>query len=302
MISTLISVALCTYNGEKHIEEQLQSILNQTHQNLEIIVVDDCSIDKTVSIVKSYAAKDLRIKLYNNDYNLGFNKNFEKAIGLTTGDFIAISDQDDIWKPFKLELLLVNINDNWLIFSNSSFVDKNGINVDKELLKSFSLTDRTYKSILLSNWLTGHTVLFKKELLNYIIPFPENVFYDWWIGFVVMYHHKITYLKDALTLHRIHQYSVIQTELQLDHLKYKQQQLNLTIAMLTAFINYKLITISDRGFIAVLLKAVILKKTYFLLLPLIKIIYTNYDLFYPERKKRTGLSKLNFTYKIAKLI
>ncbi|RYE14181.1 MAG: glycosyltransferase [Rickettsiales bacterium] len=300
MSATLISIALCTYNGEKYIEEQLQSILNQTYQNLEIIIVDDCSIDKTITIVETYATKDSRIKFYKNTYNLGFNKNFERAIGLTTGAFIAISDQDDIWKPFKLEVLFNNIKDNWLIFSNSSSIDQNGINTNKELLKSFSLSNRTYKSLLLNNWLTGHTVLFKQELLNYIMPFPENIFYDWWIGFVAIYHHKITYIKDILTLHRIHQDSVIQTELQLNRKIYKKQQLKLTISMLTAFINYKLVSNADKKFIAVLRKALGLKDSNSISIPLIRLLYLHYNDLFPERKKRSGLSKLNFAYKIVK--
>lgn len=302
MSSTLISVALCTYNGEKYLDEQLQSILNQTYQNLEIVIVDDCSTDQTISIIEIYAAKDPRIKIYINDYNLGFNKNFEKAIGLTTGDYISISDQDDIWKPFKLELLLNNIKDNWLIFSNSSFIDHNGIDVNKKLLENFSLKNRTYKSILLNNWLTGHAVLFKKELLKYIIPFPEKIFYDWWIGFVVIYHHKVSYLEDSLTLYRIHQDSVIQTELQLDHEKYRKQKSHLTISMLTVFTNYKLITEKDKKFIAILMKALMFKEAGSTLILLIKILYTNYKDLFPGRKKRVGLSKLNFTYKFTKTL
>src|ERR1700754_726282 len=115
----LVSIALCTYNGEKYISQQLDSILRQTHRNLEIIIVDDCSADNTFNIVKRYSILDSRIKCFRNEVNIGFNKNFEKAIKLATGDYIAISDQDDIWLPGKVELLLNNIGDNWLIFSNS---------------------------------------------------------------------------------------------------------------------------------------------------------------------------------------
>ncbi len=302
MSSALISVALCTYNGEKYLNEQLQSILNQTYQNLEIIIVDDCSTDNTNNIIKNYVDKDRRIKFFKNNYNLGFNKNFEKAIGLTTGDFIAISDQDDIWEPSKLKLLSNNIFNNWLIFSNSVYIDQNGTVSGKELLPNFSINNKTYKSILLNNWVTGHTTLFKREFLNYIVPFSDGIFYDWWIGFVAVYHHKITYLKDVLTLHRIHQDSVIQKSLQLQHKEHKEQQLNLTIMMHTAFIGYKLTTDEDKKFIAALLKTLILKKNHLFSIPLAKIIYNYYSDFYPDRKERMGFSKLNFAYKIAKTI
>src|ERR1700748_3070750 len=93
----LVSVAMCTYNGEKYIRQQLDSILNQTWRNLEIVIVDDGSSDDTFAIISEYAEKDSRIKCFKNEVNLGFNKNFEHAVELTTGDYIAISDQDDIW-------------------------------------------------------------------------------------------------------------------------------------------------------------------------------------------------------------
>ncbi|MGI4750978.1 MAG: glycosyltransferase family 2 protein [Janthinobacterium lividum] len=302
MPSTLISVALCTYNGEKYIEEQLHSILNQTYQNLEIIIVDDCSTDNTWAIIKSYATKDTRIKYFKNNENIGFNKNFEKAISLTSGDFIALSDQDDIWKPFKLELLLKNIDDNWLIFSNSSYINENGDPANKDLLQNFSLIQKSYKSILLHNWVTGHTTLFTRKLLNYIMPFPESGFYDWWIGFVAIYHHKITYLDKVLTFYRAHTNSVIQKELQMSYRKYKKYQLNSTIMMLTAFINYKNVVDLDKNFISNLLNALLFKKRYLIIIPLLSMIYSNYNEFYSDRKKREGLSKLNFAYKIAKSI
>ena len=115
MQESLISVALCTYNGEKFLREQIDSILAQTYKNLEIVIVDDCSTDKTTNIINAYAEKDKRIKLFQNASNLGFNKNFERALGLTSGEYIAISDQDDIWLPQKLQSLLDNIKNNWLI-------------------------------------------------------------------------------------------------------------------------------------------------------------------------------------------
>ena len=91
-----ISVVLTTYNGEKFLKEQLDSLYNQTMLPDEIVVVDDCSNDKTVEILEKYKnTKGLRY--YVNDVNIGVNKNFEKAIKLCQGDYIALCDQDDIW-------------------------------------------------------------------------------------------------------------------------------------------------------------------------------------------------------------
>src|SRR5690606_33629827 len=117
MDSPLISIALCTYNGEKFLAEQLDSIVNQTYKNIEIIAVDDCSTDRTLTILQKYASKDVRVKVYSNKTNKGYSKNFEYAISLCTGDYIAVSDQDDIWVSDKLELLInkIRINDDLLV-------------------------------------------------------------------------------------------------------------------------------------------------------------------------------------------
>ena len=84
----LISIAMCSYNGERFIKEQIDSIIAQTYKNFELIIVDDCSKDNTINIIKEYQSKDLRIKLFQNDNNLGFVKNFEKAMLLCKNEII----------------------------------------------------------------------------------------------------------------------------------------------------------------------------------------------------------------------
>lgn len=100
------SVAMCTYNGARFIEEQLRSILNQTKLVGEIIVCDDGSTDKTVNIIQKIAEETtIPIRIYINETNLGCVQNFEKAIHLCQGDLIFLSDQDDIWMFNKVELI-----------------------------------------------------------------------------------------------------------------------------------------------------------------------------------------------------
>src|SRR5574344_2136916 len=98
----MISLALPTYNGEKYLREQLDSIFNQTMVPEEIVVVDDRSTDSTIQILEEYKQK-YGLKYYINEQNLGYNKNFEKAITLCQGDYIALCDQDDVWLPEKIE-------------------------------------------------------------------------------------------------------------------------------------------------------------------------------------------------------
>ena len=102
-----ISVAICTFNGEKFLQEQINSILEQTLKVDEIVICDDCSTDNTWDILKDYKTNNPSLfQIHRNEINLKSNKNFEKAIGLCTGCYIFLSDQDDIWKNDKVEKTL----------------------------------------------------------------------------------------------------------------------------------------------------------------------------------------------------
>src|SRR5688500_10348209 len=93
----LVSIALCVYNGEKFLREQLDSLVNQSYPNIEIIASDDRSTDASLLILQEYADRYPYFKFGQNEQNLGYVKNFEKVISLCSGDLIALSDQDDIW-------------------------------------------------------------------------------------------------------------------------------------------------------------------------------------------------------------
>ena len=294
MQEPLISVALCTYNGEKFLQEQMDSILAQTYKNLEIIVVDDGSTDKTIDTVNAYAEKDKRIKLFQNEANVGFNKNFEKALSLTSGEYIAISDQDDIWLPQKLQLLLNNIKSNWLIFSNSSYL---GDLKQGRLLNNFKLPSN-YKGILLRNHVTGHTSLIHRDFLNVVLPFPQGGYYDWWMGFVASYHHKIAFLDEVLTLYRIHAGSVVQSRLEAGNIK--KQEFENTLKMLEAFSEYKNLTAEDKIFIEQLKDAYQLRGTEVQSAILEKIITRNYKELFPNRKPWKVLTKHIFARKFSR--
>src|SRR5919199_6162917 len=102
-----VSVAMCTYNGERYLQEQLDSIAAQTCLPDELVVCDDRSSDRTLEIIQIFKSKvSFPVHLHINPENLGTIKNFEKAISLCTGDIIVLSDQDDVWKPHKVETIL----------------------------------------------------------------------------------------------------------------------------------------------------------------------------------------------------
>ena len=199
-----ISIALCTYNGERFLREQLNSILEQTYQDFEIIIVDDGSTDSTINIINEYVNKYENIYLHQNKINLGFIKNFEKAISLCQGNFICLADQDDIWLDKKLELFLLEIQNNILIYSDAILIDEFGNKTNEMLISPNKLVSgNNNKAFLLDNCISGNTMMFKKELVKHLLPIPKDIsFHDIWIAFVATTFGSITYTKDAMTLYR----------------------------------------------------------------------------------------------------
>lgn len=179
-----ISIVMTVYNGEKYLKEQIDSFLNQTVLPDEIIVADDCSSDKTIKILKEYKKNNfVKIKLFKNKYNLGFTKNFEKAISKSTGDIIFLSDQDDVWYNNKIEIIVKKFKNNPkvnLIIHDADLVDKNlkknNISAICQAISGFNTTDV---------FITGALTSFNKELKKYLLPFPKNIIsHDGFIHFV----------------------------------------------------------------------------------------------------------------------
>ncbi|MGA9069058.1 MAG: glycosyltransferase, partial [Terracidiphilus sp.] len=122
-----ISVALCTYNGERYLREQLNSIASQTRVPYEVVICDDNSTDATLDIVESFVQSvSFRVRVEHNSFRLGSTHNFEKAIQSCTGDLIALCDQDDVWRPDKLSVQAARLESDSSIgglFSDASLVD-----------------------------------------------------------------------------------------------------------------------------------------------------------------------------------
>ncbi len=202
-----VSIAMATYNGEKFIEEQIESLLNQTYVNIEIIICDDCSTDNTFQILQDYAKKDSRIKLFKNKRNLGYVKNFEKAISLCNGDYIALSDQDDIWLEKKIEILLKNIGNYDLIHSDAYLINEN----EKILNKSYSnfskkqLNPKDIIELAFTPMVTGCTCMFTKDLKEKVLPFCNKIhIHDLWISLIAFKNNGIKYHGESLIKYRQH--------------------------------------------------------------------------------------------------
>ena len=201
----LVSIALCTYNGEKYITGQLDSIINQDYPNLEIIIIDDKSTDDTVNILKSFQEKHNIIKLFVNQANIGFNKNFKKALDNCSAEYIAIADQDDIWFPEKISVLMNGIKDNLLFYHDSEYIDESGIRSGKTTRSHHRFVNGDCsKNLLYYNCISGHASLIRKELINLTPKFSEKLYYDWWLAYTAACTGRIDYTTEILVKHRKH--------------------------------------------------------------------------------------------------
>ncbi len=193
-----ISIALCTYNGARFLEEQLGSYLAQTRLPDELVVCDDGSTDGSLAILERFAGRaPFPVRLERNAERLGSTKNFEKAIGLCTGELIATSDQDDIWLPHKLALGEAGFDvdpQRGLVFSDAEVVDEDLRALGYTLWQSIHLGPwqqwRVRKGnafdVLLRQWLvTGATMMFRASYLPYVLPIPESWIHDGWIAFLI---------------------------------------------------------------------------------------------------------------------
>jgi glycosyltransferase involved in cell wall biosynthesis len=206
----LVSITLCTFNGSAYLKEQLDSLVAQTYTNLEVIIVDDGSTDDTITLLKHYADifPQLNVSIYINEENLGHIRNFEKAIGLCTGEYIALCDQDDIWEPQKISLLVDNIGDNMLIYHDSAFISETGEILGKKMSDVRNCySDADSRVFLFDNCVSGHAVLFKRELLKYTDRFKSEIMHDWWLAYVATNAGSILFLNQTLVQYRQHSHA-----------------------------------------------------------------------------------------------
>lgn len=198
----MISVCLASYNGEMYIQEQIYSILGQLGPNDELIISDDNSDDNTYNIVLGF--NDSRIKWVNSTAG-NPSHNFANAISLAQGDYLFLSDQDDIWMPNKVEVMCVYLreydlvmHDAFLVDSKCNIVSSSGIHSkpQKGLLQNF----------IKNTMFTGCCMAFRREILLDLYPFPnKKVLHDWWIGMIaIMLGYKYLYIDDKLIKYRRH--------------------------------------------------------------------------------------------------
>lgn len=214
MEKSKIDILLATYNGEKFLEAQLDSILNQTYSNFRLLISDDCSSDNTRKILEQYKEKDNRIVVFFQKENLGVIKNFEFLLKNVENEYYMFSDQDDIWKKEKIEKSLKKLQESNadLVYSDLEVVDENLKVTYTSYWKLKGIYSKikkynNFESLYLNNFITGCTIISKKELIEKVLPLPNTskyVLHDYWIPLIISQQGKIDYIEEPLIKYRQH--------------------------------------------------------------------------------------------------
>ncbi len=215
----MLSVALCTYNGEKYIIEQLDSIAGQSVTVDEVVICDDVSTDNTVKLVQDYTfTAPYNIRLFRNEINLGSNRNFEKALSLCNGDIIFLCDQDDVWMPHKVETIKNYLDNNPaknVVFTNAFIVNEQ-LEIQNDLWDYMEFNENAREQwnsghsfvhlVEKNNCVTGATMALKKEMLSKLLPFDSmnHWIHDGIIALKASINNEIGFINDKLVLYRQH--------------------------------------------------------------------------------------------------
>ncbi|CAN5372548.1 glycosyltransferase family 2 protein [soil metagenome] len=212
-----VSVAMCTHNGAAFVQAQLDSILAQTRLPDEIVVVDDCSCDATWKILERVAATSkVAVRLFQNSRQLGITHNFEKAISLTTGEVVFLSDQDDLWHANKVETMMAEFSarpDLWFLHTDARLVDKAGESLGSGLMSALEMTVPERRRIhagspfdvyIRRNLATGATAALRRELFNSARPFPDDWLHDEWLAIIGAASGRTDFLEQQLVDYRQH--------------------------------------------------------------------------------------------------
>lgn len=215
-----ISVAMCTFNGADFLLAQLESIAGQTRPPDEIIICDDASTDETRALLESFARTSrLPVSLHFSKENVGYVKNFERATRLCTGDAIALSDQDDVWRGDKLQLIeqrLVADPAVGVVFSDAELVDKDLQPLGKRIWAQVGFDAHKQKlirtgralEVLIYGWtVTGATMAFRSEFVKLALPIPTDLamIHDAWIALTVAAVADASFIEEPLIKYRQHE-------------------------------------------------------------------------------------------------
>lgn len=203
------SVCVTTYNGERYIEQQLRSILEQIAADDEVIVSDDGSTDNTLKIVDSIGDKRIRIRHSSAHY---FKDNFIEAMCEAKGDIIFLSDQDDVWLPGKYERCIKELEEVDLVCTNSEMTDGELNIIEPNFFSIYHSGPGVFKNAL-NNTYYGSCMAFRRSLLKDALPMPSTreIGHDIWLGLVAEMTGKVRFIDTPYLLYRRHEYAKTST-------------------------------------------------------------------------------------------
>ncbi len=213
-----VSVALCTFNGARFIAEQLESILSQVPPPFEVVVGDDGSTDDTLAIIRGTAAAhpSTTLSILPATAHLGVTANFERTIAATTGELVALSDQDDVWHAGRLARLVHEFGtapDALLVHHDARLIDDRGASTGATLFESLRVGSRekqataegrAFAVYIRRNLATGATVMFRRTLLDSARPFPEGWVHDEWLAIIAAALGRVSLIDEQLVDYRQH--------------------------------------------------------------------------------------------------
>ena len=208
-----VDILLATYNGEKYLKEQIESILTQTYSNFRLLISDDCSTDGTWSILNHYAGLDNRVIIHRNERNIGIVENYEFLLRQVQSEFFMYSDQDDVWRINKIEKCINKIKqDNaGIIHTDLEVVDEylNPIAPSFWDLKKIRkrVEFNSFESMFLNNYVTGCTIMARSDFIYRILPFPKgdsHLIHDYWTALIISNFSRMTYIDEPLIRYRQH--------------------------------------------------------------------------------------------------
>jgi teichuronic acid biosynthesis glycosyltransferase TuaG len=203
MEKSLVSIITPSFNSEKFIVDTIQSVQNQTYQNWEMIIVDDCSTDQTVSIIQQFVSNDDRIRCFQLDKNSGAGIARETALSKAQGDYIAFLDADDLWKPLKLEKQLQFLKDNKTPFTFSFYdcIDEGGNSLNKRVEAPINLS---YRQLFFCNYVGNLTGIYEKKYFGKISISSTRKRQDWMMWLIILKKIKVAKpVPESLAFYRI---------------------------------------------------------------------------------------------------
>lgn len=217
---TRVSVCMATYNGERFVKEQIESILVQLGPDDELIISDDSSTDNTLRTVSQF--NDSRIHVLTNQSLRSATRNFENSLRHATGDAIFLSDQDDIWFPHKMSVIMPYLQEYDLVVSNCDFIDEVGKPMGESFFENFQSGPGLLKNFTKNTFL-GNCMAFRRSVLERALPFPEElhratrylIYQDVWLGLLANALFSVAFIPEKLSGFRRHAGNASPTEMRI---------------------------------------------------------------------------------------